>query len=140
MSDMKTVENDGSVEDFLQSVANERRREDAIRVVRMMEDVTGEQPRMWGDSIIGFGRYTYRRSDKSEHNWMLTGVSPRKAALTVYIMPGFSQYGSLLAKLGKHRHSMSCLYLTRLANIDFDVLTELVRQSVQDMRAKYLTS
>ena len=98
MSDMKTVENDGSVEDFLQSVANERRREDAIRVVRMMEDVTGEQPRMWGDSIIGFGRYTYRRSDKSEHNWMLTGVSPRKAALTVYIMPGFSQYGSLLAK------------------------------------------
>ena len=68
---------------------------------------------------------------------MLTGLSPRKAALTIYIMPGFSKYGDLLANLGKHRHSVSCLYLTRLANVNFDVLTELVRRSVDDMRQKY---
>ncbi len=137
MSDMKTVENEGNVGQFLQSVENPRRRDDAIKVARMMESVTGEVPRMWGDSIIGFGHYRYRRADKSEHEWMLTGLSPRKSALTVYIMPGFSRYGDLLSRLGKHRHSVSCLYLTRLANIDFDVLTELVRRSVKDMKDKY---
>jgi len=137
MSDLKTVENDGNVNKYLQSVENRVRREDTKRVVAMMEEVTGEPARMWGDSIIGFGRYRYRRSDSSEHYWMLTGVAPRKAALTVYIMPGFSRYGELLDRLGKHRHSVSCLYMTRLANIDFDVLTEMVRRSVADMRDMY---
>ena len=137
MSGMKTVENDGDVHAFLDSVANPRRREDAKAVARMMERVTGEKPRMWGGSIVGFGRYKYRRSDNSEHSWMLTAMSPRKAALTIYIMPGFSAYGDLTARLGKHKHSVSCLYLTRLANVDFEVLTELVRRSVDDMRRKY---
>lgn len=137
MSDMKTVENDGDVDTYLESVDNPRRREDAKRVARMMQEVTGEKPRMWGDSIVGFGRYRYRRSDGSEHGWMLTAVAPRKAALTVYIMPGFKPYGDLMQKLGKHRHSVSCLYITRLENVDFDVLTELVCRSVADMRRKY---
>ena len=137
MTELKTVENDGDVGLFLQSVENRVRREDAIRTAEMIERVTGETPRMWGDSIIGFGRYQYRRADGSRHNWMLTGLSPRKSALTVYIMPGFSDYGELLEKLGKHRHSMSCLYLTRLSNIDFEVLTELVHRSVEDMKRKY---
>ena len=137
MSGLKTVENDGDVWAFLDSVENARRRDDAKAVVGMMEQVTGETPRMWGDSIVGFGRYRYRRSDSSEHHWMLTAVSPRKAALTIYIMPGFSAYGELMDRLGKHRHSVSCLYITRLANVDFDVLTELVRRSVEDMRLRY---
>ena len=137
MTKLKTVENDGDVGLFLQSVENRVRREDAIRTAEMMERVTGESPRMWGDSIIGYGHYRYQRADGSRHNWMLTGLSPRKSALTVYIMPGFSNYGELLEKLGKHRHSVSCLYLTRLSNIDFEVLTELVRRSVEDMRRKY---
>ena len=136
MSDMKTVENDGDVDAYLESVDNPRRREDAKRVARMMQEVTGEKPRMWGDSIVGFGRYRYHRSDGSEHRWMLTAVAPRKAALTVYIMPGFKPYGDLMRKLGKHRHSVSCLYITRLENVDFDVLTELVSRSVADMRRK----
>ncbi len=134
---MKTVENDDDVQAFLDSVDNVRRREDTERVVRMMEAVTGEPPRMWGDSIVGFGRYRYRRADKSEHYWMQTGVAPRKASVTVYIMPGFSKYQDLLARLGKHRHSVSCLYMTNLRNIDFDVLTELVRRSVDDIRDMY---
>ena len=137
MTELKTVENDGDVGLFLQSVENRVRREDAIRTAEMMERVTGETQRMWGDSIIGYGHYRYQRADGSRHNWMLTGLSPRKSALTVYIMPGFSNYGELLEKLGKHRHSVSCLYLTRLSNIDFEVLTELVRRSVEDMRRKY---
>ncbi len=134
---LKTAENDGDVGEFLNSVEGARRREDAWTVLRMMERVTGEKPRMWGTSIVGFGRYTYRRSDRSEHTFMLTGFSPRKAALVVYIMPGFSKYGDLMAALGKHRHSVSCLYVTRLANVDFDVLTELVGRSVADMREKH---
>ena len=137
MSSMKTVENEGDVDTFLESVGNPRRREDAKRVAGMMQEVTGERPRMWGDSIVGFGRYRYRRADGSEHGWMLTAVAPRKAALTVYIMPGFKPYGDLMQKLGRHRHSVSCLYITRLENVDFDVLTELVSRSVADMRRKY---
>ncbi len=140
MSNMKTVENNANVADFLNSVENARRREDTKRVAGMMSEVTGETPKMWGDSIVGFGRYAYRRSDGSLHRWMLTAVSPRKAALTVYIMPGFKLYGDLLKKLGKHRCSISCLYITRLENVDFDVLTELVRRSVSDMRKKSLTT
>ncbi len=134
---MKTVENDADVDEFLASVDNPGRRSDAIRAVEMMKLVTGEIPRMWGDSIVGFGRYRYRRSDQSEHHFMLVGLSPRKTALTIYIMPGFSAYGDLMDRLGKHKHSVSCLYITRLKNIDFDVLTELVRRSVADMRERY---
>ena len=137
MSELKTVENDASVEDYLNSVENVRRREDAKRVASMMQEISGETPKMWGDSIVGFGNYTYRRSDGSEHQWMLTAVAPRKAALTLYIMPGFKSYGDLLDKLGKHRRSVGCLYITRLDNVDFDVLTELVRRSISDMRTTY---
>ena len=137
MSKLKTVENDADVDEFLASVENPKRREDAIKVAEMMGGVTGESARMWGDSIVGFGRYRYRRSDQSEHNWMLVGLSPRKSALTIYIMAGFSAYGELMSRLGKHKHSVSCLYITRLENIDFEVLTELVRRSVADMRERY---
>ncbi len=137
MTALKTVENDANVETYLNLVENQRRREDTKRVVRMMQEVTGENPRMWGDSIVGFGRYTYHRSDGSRHKWMLTGAAPRKTSLTVYIMPGFKNYSDLMAKLGKYKHSISCLYITKLDNIDFTVLTELVRRSVMDMKQLY---
>ena len=137
MSNLKTVVNDKSVEAFLDSIENSRRREDARAVMAMMAEVTGETPKMWGTSIIGFGRYRYRRSDQSEHYWMLTGLSPRKAALTVYIMSGFSAYGDLMDTLGRYKHSVSCLYITRLGNVDFNILSELVRRSVSDMRTRY---
>ena len=137
MTSNKTAENDADPAAFLAAAEPARRAEDARRVAKMMAEVTGEPPRMWGDSIVGFGRYRYTRADGSKHHWMLTGVSPRKAALTVYIMPGFKLYGDLLARLGPHRHSSSCLYITRLDQVDFDVLTELVRRSVGEMRARY---
>lgn len=134
---MKTVENDGDVLAFLNCVENDRRREDARKVVALMERVTGCAPRMWGDSIIGFDRYEYARKDGSRHSFMMTGVSPRKSALTVYIMPGFTAYADHLARLGKAKHASSCLYITRLENIDMAVLEEMVADSVAVMRARY---
>ena len=134
---MKTAENDGDVAAFLTSVAHRGRAEDAGVVADMMQRITGCPPRMWGDSIIGFDGYDYRRRDGSPHRWFITGVSPRKANLTIYIMPGFKKYQDLLARLGPHKTSVSCLYLGRLAKVDMGVLEELISQSVALMRAAY---
>jgi hypothetical protein len=137
MTEAKTRMNDSSVEAFLDSVENERRREDCRTVVRMMEEVTGEEPRMWGDSLIGFGSYRYKYESGREGEWPLTAVSPRKQSLTLYIMPGFGRYDELMGRLGKHRTGTSCLYVNKLADIDTDVLRELVDQSVTEMRSRY---
>ena len=137
MPAMKTLENDADVDAFLNCVENKRRAADARVVTDMMRGITGLAPRMWGPSIIGFDRYRYRRRDGSEHSYMITGLSPRKAALTVYVMPGFSAYADQLARLGRHKHSSSCLYITRLEAIDLTVLKEIVTDSVAVMRRRY---
>ncbi len=137
MSDMKTTQNDGDIQAFLANVEHERRRSETQTVMDMMARVTGFPPKMWGDSIIGFDRYEYSRADKSKHAYLITGLSPRKAALTVYIMNGFKDYADQLARLGKHKHSSSCLYITNLANIDLGVLEEIVVKSVDTMRERY---
>lgn len=134
---MKTVENDGDVGAFLASVANRGRAADAAVVAEMMQRITGCPPRMWGDSIIGFDGYDYKRRDGSAHRWFVTGVSPRKANLTIYIMPGFKRYQGLLDRLGRHKTSVSCLYLGRIARIDMAALEELITDSVAVMRAAY---
>lgn len=134
---MKTAENDRDVEAFLASVANRGRAEDAAVVSAMMQRITGCPPRMWGDSIIGFDGYDYQRRDGSAHRWFVTGVSPRKANLTIYIMPGFKRYSEIMPRLGPYKNSISCLYLTRLARVDVAVLEELISASVEDMRAAY---
>lgn len=137
MSDMKTVAHDGDVDGFLNCVENPKRAADARIVSKMMERITGCPPKMWGPSIIGFDRYNYKRKDGSDHQFMITGLSPRKANLTIYIMPGFSAYDDQLARLGKCKTSVSCLYITRLENIDLDVLEEIITDSVEVMRKRY---
>ncbi len=137
MSEPKTKQHSGDVNAFLDSVENPRRREDARRVLELMREVTGEPPKMWGASIVGFGNYHYKYASGREGNWMITGFSPRKQNLTVYIMPGFSQFADQLARLGKHKHSKSCLYLNKLDDVDLEVLAELVRESVAVMKARY---
>ena len=137
MSDMKTVETDASVEDFLAACPHRGRAEDAAAVTAMMVRVTGAPPRMWGPSIIGFGAYEYARRDGSRHRYFLTGVSPRKANLVVYVMDGFTNHTDRLARLGPHRRSVSCLYLGRLAKIDAAALEEIVAASVATMRARH---
>ncbi len=134
---MKTIENDGDIEAFLATISLSRRADDARLILTMMARVTGFEPKMWGPGIIGFDRYSYFRKDGSKHDYMITGLSPRKAALTVYIMNGFKDYADQLARLGKHKHSSSCLYITNLANIDLDVLEEMVVKSVDTMRERY---
>lgn len=139
MAENKTQENDASVEAFLDSVENKRRQADSRAVHEMMARVSGEPARMWGSAIVGFGRYHYKYDSGREGDYMLTGYSPRKQALTVYIMPGFSQYQDQMARLGKHKTGKSCLYINKVDDIDLDVLEEIIRLSLDYMREKYHT-
>lgn len=134
MADLKTRRNDASVADFLKSVEDEQKRKDCLELVGLMQDVTGEEPEMWGDSIVGFGTYHYRYASGREGDWMQVGFSPRKQSLTLYIMSGFSRYGELMSKLGKFTTGKSCLYVKRLSDVDRDVLRELVERSVEHVK------
>lgn len=131
MAENKTQPTDASVREFLDGVENEARRADAKRVLELMREVTGEEPRMWGPSIVGFGAYRYRYESGREGDWFLAGFSPRKSNLVVYIMSGFPRHAELMERLGKHRTGKSCLYIHQLADVDLDVLRELVRRSAE---------
>ncbi len=137
MSEPKTVRNDASVEDFIDAVENPRRRDDAGKLLQLMRGITGEPPQMWGSSIVGFGSYRYRYASGREGDWPITGFSPRKQNLVVYAMPGLSGVTDLLARLGRHRTGKSCLYLNSLDDVDLEVLAELIRESVAEMRSRY---
>lgn len=134
---MKTVPTDASVDAFIDAVEDEERRQDCRTVAAMMAEVTAAPARMWGPSIVGFGSYHYRYQSGREGDFMEIGFSPRKRALTIYVMAGFSDYEALLAKLGRHSTGKSCLYLKRLADVDMAVLRELVESSVRFIRQKY---
>lgn len=133
MAGNKTTENAGDVSAFLDAVADEGRREDCRALLVLMREVTGEEPRMWGDSIVGFGRYHYRYQSGREGDSMLLGFSPRKRDLTLYLLPGLERFASLLQRLGKHKAGKGCLYLKRLADVDPEVLRELLKSSVEAM-------
>ena len=135
MAELKTKKNEASVEEFLNGVEPAQKRADAQAICALMEKVTGDEPKMWGSSIVGFGSYTYKYASGRSGDWMLVGFSPRKQNLTLYIMPGFEHYDTLLAKLGKHKIGKSCLYINKLADVDIDILKELVAQSVDHMKA-----
>jgi hypothetical protein len=135
VSDLKTQKTNASVEPFLNSVENERKRADSFAILELMREVTGEEPAMWGDSIVGFGSYHYRYASGREGNWFVVGFSPRKQNLTLYIMSGFDAYESLLQRLGKFRTGKSCLYINKLADVDIGVLRELVERSVAHVKA-----
>lgn len=129
--ELKTKVNDASVEGFLNSVTDEQKREDCFEILRLMGEVTNEEPKMWGSSIVGFGSYHYKGASGREGDWLLTGFSPRKENLTLYIMGGFDHHQDLLKKLGKHKTSVGCLYIKKLGDVDKEVLKELVAESVK---------
>ena len=138
MSDnRKTVETDADVNAFIDSIENTRRREDAGRLLELLGEITREPPRMWSSSIVGFGSYHYKYASGREGDSPRVGFSPRKQNLAVYIMPGFADFGELLAKLGKHRTGKSCLYLNKLDDVDVDVLEEILRESLAEMKRRY---
>jgi hypothetical protein len=129
MAKLKTQRTDASVTELLESVPNERRRKDGFAVLELMKEVTGEEPAMWGTSIVGFGSYRYKYASGREGEWPLVGFSPRKQNLTLYIMSGFDDYDALLADLGKYRTGKACLYINKLEDVDLGILRELVKQS-----------
>lgn len=137
MTDMKTQENEASVDEFLSNVVPPRRREDGLALKAMIERLTGWPARMCGATIVGFGSYSFTYADGKPGNALVVGFSPRKANLVVYIMNGFNGYGELLTKLGKHKTGKCCLYINKLADIDQGVLEDLIQQSVAYMREKY---
>ena len=137
MAELKTKPTDASVEAFIDGVAHERRRSDARRVLEIMTRITGCEPVMWGPSIVGFGSYRYQNVSGRGGEFFLTGFSPRKQALTIYIMPGFDGYPKLMEQLGKHKTGRSCLYINKLDDIDLDTLETLITESVDFMKQRY---
>lgn len=133
-AELKTKVNDASVEAFLNSVPDEEKRQDAFKILKLTQQVTKEQPKMWGTSIVGFGSFHYKGASGREGDWMMIGFSPRKQNLTLYIMPGVERYPTLLKKLGKYSTGKSCLYIKRLSDIDTAVLKDLMKQSIQEMK------
>jgi hypothetical protein len=134
MSEPKTQVNDGDVMAFL-NTAPEPRRADGLVLLELFEKITGEPAKMWGTSIVGFGQYHYKSErSRQEGDWMLTGFSPRKAALTLYLMLGHGNYDELLGRLGKHKKGGGCLYINKLADVDMGVLNELIGKSYKHMK------
>lgn len=133
MSENKTQATDVNVDAFLASIEHKQRQADAIQLKAIFKDATGYDPVMWGPSIIGYGRYHYRYASGREGDFLATGYSPRKANLSIYIMPGYADYSDLLKDLGKHKLGKSCLYVNKLADIDVAVLERLIKQGVADL-------
>lgn len=139
MAELKTQKTKESVSKFLSTIEEEEKRKDCKTLLKVFTDACKEKPAMWGPSIIGFGTYHYQ-SEKSKQagDWFMNGFSPRKQALTIYIIIGVKKYPELLEKLGKYKLSGgSCLYIKRLSDIDLEVLKTLIAESFADMKAKY---
>lgn len=135
MAELKTKKTKASVVKFLASVESEQQRKDSLKLLEVFKQTTKMPPILWGDSIVGFGEYHYKSERSSqEGDWPLTGFSPRKRNMTVYIMPGFKNYQGLLSKLGKHKTSVSCIYFNKLEDIDVAILKQIIRKSVADMK------
>ena len=137
MTELKTKPNEQNVEDFLKKVENPGKRDDSFEILKIMKEVTQQEPVIWGNSIVGFGSYHYKYASGREGDWPLTGFSPRKQNLTIYIMPGFEKYDDLLKNLGKFKTGKSCLYIKKLKEIDIDKLRGLIIESVKYVKELY---
>lgn len=133
MADLKTRPTGQDVEAFLNGVADERRRRDSLAVLELMKEVTGHEPRMWGSSIVGFGDYHYKYASGREGDVFLTGFSPRKEALTLYLGYNVAHFQDVLQRLGKFKTGKGCLYIKDMEDVDVDALRELIARSVQHL-------
>lgn len=133
MSQNKTQATAADVTAFLEAVAHPTRRADGLALDQLFQRVTGFQPRMWGPSLVGYGRYEYTYDSGRQGASLATGFSPRKANLSIHIMPGYADYGEMLDRLGKHKKAVSCLYVNKLADIDLAVLEEIIRAGLRDL-------
>ena len=135
MAEAKTKPTKASVTQFINKIPDEARREDCFAIAKMMEEITGSKPVMWGPSIVGFGTWSYKYASGHEGDWPIAAFSPRKTDLTVYLTIGFEKYDELLGQLGKHRKSKSCLYIKRLSDIHVPTLKKLIKISIKDLKA-----
>ena len=134
MAEPKLKPGNESVVDFLSKVEPEQKRKDSFTLLEVIKEITGEEPVMWAGTMVGFGTYHYKYASGHEGDAFLTGFSPRKASLTLYITPGFEKYEQLLARLGKFKTSKACLYINKLADINMDVLKELILLGYRDSK------
>ena len=139
MAENKTTPTDQNVEQFLNTIEDERKRRDSFTLMELMKQITGMEPKMWGSSIVGFGSYHYKYESGREGDTILAGFSPRKQNLTIYNMGSFEQHGSLLKKLGKHTMGKGCLYIKRLDDVDLPTLKSLIEESFKRVRHKAMT-
>lgn len=141
MPELKTKVNTTSVTDFLNAVPNERRKTDGLKLLNIFQESTGEKAKMWGSSIVGFGQYHYKSERSSqEGDWMMVGFSPRKVGLSLYVLTGFPETDDLLAKLGKHKRAVGCLYILNLDDVDISILKQIIRASYRHMKKLYHAS
>ena len=132
MAEAKTKPTNQSVEDFINEIPEPEKRADSFEIAKIMEEVTGEKPKMWGPSIVGFGSYHYKYASGHEGDWPIAAFSPRKKDLTVYLMVGFQKNAELMEKLGKHSTGKSCLYIKRLSDVHVPTLKKLIKTSVKE--------
>ena len=137
MAEAKTQRTSAGVDAFLAAIDDDQRRRDCHALAAMMREITGAEPAMWGDAIVGFGVYHYTYASGRSGDWPLVGFSPRKQNLALYLMPGFDEQGDLLQRLGKHKTSKACLYINKLADVDVAVLEQLVTLSWDVMNERY---
>lgn len=133
----KTKQTRASVDKFINSIKDEKIRDDCFRIIGFMKIATKEEPKMWGPSIVGFGTYHYKYESGREGDFFITGFSPRKQNLTLYLVTGFSKYGEMLEQLGKHKTGKSCLYIKSLDDIKINILKKMISESVKYMKKKY---
>jgi len=135
MAENKTKATAKSVPEFLERIEDPKRKADCIAIAALMEKLTGSKPRMWGDSIVGFGDYHYKYASGREGDWFLAGFSPRKQNLSIYIMGYLEFYSEILEGLGKFKHGKGCLYIKKLEDIDMDVLETLISTSIERLKS-----
>lgn len=132
LADIKTKQNEESVEDFINSVKDEEKRKDSLTILKLMKKASGKKPKMWGSSIIGFDNMIYKSPKTSrEVEWFKIGFSPRKANITLYLIPGLKKFEGELKKLGKHKTGVGCLYINKLSDVDMKILEKMINKSVK---------
>ncbi|XLS30501.1 DUF1801 domain-containing protein [Flavobacteriaceae bacterium M23B6Z8] len=140
MAENKTKPTEVSVLDFLNKVENDQKRADSFVILELMKKITGKEAVLWGPSLIGFGTYHYKYESGREGDFFVTGFSPRKQNISLYIMSGFDAYEALLKDLGKYKTGKSCLYIKKLDDINLDVLEKLILQSIEQLKKRYPTN
>ena len=134
MAEQKTKPTQASVKEFLNQIPDKERRDDCFAVAKIMEEITGDKPKMWGPSIVGFGTYHYKYASGHEGDWPIAAFSPRKRDLTLYLMVGFEKNADLMKQLGKHSTGKSCLYIKRLSDIHIPTLKKLIKWSIKELK------